>query len=68
LPVLGRHTGKNAYLLAFRRPGVDVHLPAGLFDVGHPDSRGFLWFCTNEGLSRFDGYGFTNYSTDQGLP
>jgi ligand-binding sensor domain-containing protein len=33
-----------------------------------PDSRGFLWFCTAEGLSRFDGYQFTNYTTDQGLP
>src|SRR6267378_7309813 len=32
------------------------------------DSRGFLWFCTAEGLSRFDGYTFTNYGTDQGLP
>jgi ligand-binding sensor domain-containing protein len=32
------------------------------------DSRGFLWFCTNEGLSRFDGYTFTNYGIDQGLP
>src|SRR5262249_23924726 len=32
------------------------------------DSHGFLWFCTPEGLSRFDGYRFTNYGTDQGLP
>src|SRR5262252_17580 len=32
------------------------------------DSRGFLWFCTEEGLSRFDGYQFVNYTADQGLP
>src|SRR5262245_28935718 len=32
------------------------------------DSRGFLWFCTSNGLSRFDGYTFINYGTDQGLP
>jgi ligand-binding sensor domain-containing protein len=32
------------------------------------DSRGFLWFCTFEGLSRFDGYSFLSFGVDQGLP
>ncbi|MEW6207281.1 MAG: two-component regulator propeller domain-containing protein [Acidobacteriota bacterium] len=32
------------------------------------DPRGFLWFCTEHGLSRFDGNNFVNYTTDHGLP
>jgi len=37
-------------------------------DCIRQDSRGFLWFCTVEGVSRFDGYAFTNFTTDDGLP
>jgi len=32
------------------------------------DSRGFLWFCTGDGLSRFDGSRFVNYNVEDGLP
>lgn len=32
------------------------------------DSRGFLWFCTAEGISRYDGYEFVNFTVADGLP
>ena len=32
------------------------------------DSRGFMWFSTRNGLSRFDGYQFITYNTANGLP
>ena len=34
----------------------------------YQDSRGFLWFCTPVGVSRFDGYQFTSYAMEDGLP
>jgi len=31
------------------------------------DSHGFLWFCTRQGLSRFDGHTFVPFGRDAGL-
>jgi ligand-binding sensor domain-containing protein/signal transduction histidine kinase len=32
------------------------------------DSNGLLWFCTRDGLSRFDGQQFVTYNLEHGLP
>lgn len=32
------------------------------------DSKGFVWFATDNGVSRFDGYEFKNFSVENGLP
>ena len=31
------------------------------------DSKGFIWFCTEAGVSRYDGHEFKNYTTSDGL-
>ena len=31
------------------------------------DNKGYLWFATDNGLSRFNGISFNNYNTDNGL-
>lgn len=32
------------------------------------DRHGFIWFCTTEGLARFDGRAFVTYRVAEGLP
>jgi ligand-binding sensor domain-containing protein/two-component sensor histidine kinase len=43
-------------------------LPQNIVNRVIRDSKGFLWFCTEDGLSRFDGQIFTNYNFTNGLP
>ena len=43
-------------------------LPSNAVNKIVRDSHGFLWLCTADGISRFDGYGFTNFGTSEGLP
>src|SRR5262249_51264418 len=43
-------------------------LPSTFIQFIVRDSRGFLWFCTRNGLSRYDGHRFVNYGSERGLP
>jgi ligand-binding sensor domain-containing protein/signal transduction histidine kinase len=52
----------------FRRYDVPEGLPNSRVNCVFQDSRGYLWFGTWEGLSRFDGVEFKNYGTKEGLP
>ncbi|MEO7312595.1 MAG: two-component regulator propeller domain-containing protein [Chitinophagaceae bacterium] len=43
-------------------------LPTGYIENAMQDSRGYLWFSTFGGISRFDGKTFVNYDIKEGLP
>jgi ligand-binding sensor domain-containing protein len=43
-------------------------LPSDSITTITTDSRGYVWFGTLDGLSRYDGERFVNYTTDDGLP
>ncbi len=43
-------------------------LPVDFVNCVRRDSHGFLWFGTHDGLSKFDGYQFTTYGKEHGLP
>ncbi|MCA1622385.1 MAG: histidine kinase [Acidobacteria bacterium] len=61
-----------APLFAERLPVKTYTVADGLLRDGvhkiRQDSRGFLWICTGEGVSRFDGAGITNFTVADGLP
>ena len=39
---------------------------SNIYDITH-DARGYLWFATERGVSRFDGFKFTNYLFKEGI-
>src|SRR5262245_4700834 len=53
--------------LAFRRFGIQDGLGDSRVNCSLQDDKGYLWFGTAEGLSRFDGRRFTTYGTRHGL-
>jgi ligand-binding sensor domain-containing protein/signal transduction histidine kinase len=49
------------HAIKFDRIGLEHGLPQSSVGAIVQDRQGFLWFGTQEGLSKYDGYGFTNY-------
>ncbi|MDR2497630.1 MAG: response regulator [Tannerellaceae bacterium] len=55
-----------AEFFSFRHYEVQDGLPSNTVRSLTQDSRGFMWFGTDNGLSRFDGYVFKNFKPVQG--
>lgn len=55
------------YQPVYRHLTVDEGLSASEVYHVYQDSKGYIWFATNNGVSRFDGYGFTNFDLVSGL-
>jgi ligand-binding sensor domain-containing protein len=68
IAMLGGFTVANAERRPLRTYTVLEGLPHDRVQKIVRDSEGFLWFCTQGGLSRFDGHGFRIFGVDDGLP
>ncbi len=51
----------------WRTYGLPDGLPSTIVDAIHQDTQGYLWFGTQDGVSRYDGARFTTFSIDEGL-
>jgi hypothetical protein len=58
----------DAQQVGARQYTSEDNLADNFIDAIHQDSRGYIWFATRDGLSRFDGYSFTTYRQSDGLP
>ena len=61
------HTG-HAERLVTRTYSIEAGLAHNHVSRIRQDSHGLLWFCTDGGLSLWNGYQFTTYTTQDGLP
>ncbi|MCW3085584.1 MAG: ypdA 5 [Bacteroidetes bacterium] len=53
---------------AFKQYTVEDGLPSSDVYQVKQDSKGYIWFATGNGVSRFNGYEFENFSMSDGLP
>ena len=53
---------------SFRHYAVEDGLPSSEVYHAMQDSKGYIWFATDMGISRFNGYEFENFTLKDGLP
>lgn len=58
----------QAPTLRFEQLGRDQGLSESTVNAIVEDQRGFMWFGTNDGLNRYDGYTFVTYRSDANDP
>jgi len=51
----------------FKNYGVKDGMPSSEVYNSMQDSKGFIWFTSDKGVCRFDGYSFKNFTTTNGL-
>ena len=54
--------------ISFQHISTEMGLPQSTVNTIYQDSRGYMWFGTFDGLSRFDGYEFVNFKNDPSNP
>ncbi|MCP4220573.1 MAG: hypothetical protein GY765_38455, partial [bacterium] len=64
----GFHLTARSENIRFRHINVDHGLTTNTVFCIFQDSRGFMWFGTEDGLNRYDGYDFNIYRSDAGNP
>jgi ligand-binding sensor domain-containing protein len=68
LSLLLRLSSSIAQSLPFKHYTTLEGLPSQTVYEALQDRKGFMWFATSAGVSRFDGYRFINYTVEDGLP
>ncbi len=52
----------------FKKYTIDDGLPSSETYCAVQDKKGYMWFATDRGLAKFDGYNFRIFTTNDGMP
>ena len=58
---------ENDWHPAYRHISVDDGLPSSETYYTYQDRKGYMWFCTDRGVVKYDGYRMTLFTKKQGL-